>query len=548
MRTLIFALCLAGTAVAVAQTDRVEEQVRASMQDRLTVRDRVLSLEESIQIALQHNLDVQITRLDPELAQFTLSATYASYDPSLSLSARYSYEESPGGIDTYGELYRGSESETESFGGAIGGLLPWGMSYSLGANTSDRYGTQPGNFQDFSNPLTIVTNQFVDVTDNYTVKTRSITNYATVPGRFPFENVTANVGVFELRQPLLKNFWTDATRLQIYLNKRNLKISELGLRAQLIATVTAVEEAYYNLIYAEEAVAVQEKALELAERLVAENRRRVEVGALAPLDERQAEAQAAASRADLLAARATRDTQQRILKNLLSDNYDDWKMVRLRPTGSLLAVPQTFNLQESWHKGMTQRPDLLQASLNLEKQDKIVSYQRNQLYPQLDAVGNFGYVGSEDTYRGATRQLDSTDNPYYSYGLQMTIPLGNTSAKNNHRSAKTTREQLELQYQQIEQTVLITIENAIATAKSSLERVEASRQARSYSEEALRAEEMKLEKGKSTSFVVLQLQRDLTATRSAEIRALADYNIALARLALNEGSSLQRHGIDVKAE
>jgi outer membrane protein TolC len=544
---LFCAVWLAGTAVVVAQTDRVEEQVRASMQDRLTVRERVLSLEESIQIALQHNLDVQITRLEPELAQFTLSATYASYDPSLSLSARYNYEESPGGIDTQGRPFRGSESETESFGGAIGGLLPWGLSYSLGANASDRYGTQPGNFQDFSNPLTIVTNQYFDINANAPV-TELITNYATVPGRFPFENVTANVGVFELRQPLLKNFWTDATRLQIYLNKRNLKISELGLRAQLIATVTAVEEAYYNLIYAEEAVAVQEKALELAERLVAENRRRVEVGALAPLDERQAESQAAASRADLLAARATRDTQQRILKNLLSDNYEEWKMVRLRPTGSLLAVPQTFNLQESWHKGMTQRPDLLQASLNLEKQDKIVSYQRNQLYPQLDAVGNLGYVGSEATYRGATRQLDSTDNPYYSYGLQLTIPLGNTAARNNHRSAKTTREQLELQYQQIEQTVLITIENAIATAKSSLERVEASRQARSYSEEALRAEELKLEKGKSTSFVVLQLQRDLTATRSAEIRALADYNIALARLASNEGTSLERHRIEVKAE
>jgi outer membrane protein TolC len=544
---LFCAVWLAGTAVVVAQTDRVEEQVRASMQDRLTVRERVLSLEESIQIALQHNLDVQITRLEPELAQFTLSATYASYDPSLSLSARYNYEESPGGIDTQGRPFRGSESETESFGGAIGGLLPWGLSYSLGANASDRYGTQPGNFQDFSNPLTIVTNQYFDINANAPV-TALITNYATVPGRFPFENVTANVGVFELRQPLLRNFWTDATRLQIYLNKRNLKISELGLRAQLIATVTAVEEAYYNLIYAEEAVAVQEKALELAERLVAENRRRVEVGALAPLDERQAESQAAASRADLLAARATRDTQQRILKNLLSDNYEEWKMVRLRPTGSLLAVPQTFNLQESWHKGMTQRPDLLQASLNLEKQDKIVSYQRNQLYPQLDAVGNLGYVGSEATYRGATRQLDSTDNPYYSYGLQLTIPLGNTAARNNHRSAKTTREQLELQYQQIEQTVLITIENAIATAKSSLERVEASRQARSYSEEALRAEELKLEKGKSTSFVVLQLQRDLTATRSAEIRALADYNIALARLASNEGTSLERHRIEVKAE
>lgn len=84
-----------------------------------------------------------------------------------------------------------------------------------------------------------------------------------------------------MRQPLLKNFWIDSTRLQIFVSKQNLKISELGLRNQIITTVTAVEEAYYNLIYQGESVKVQRKAMELAERLVAENRRRVEVGALA---------------------------------------------------------------------------------------------------------------------------------------------------------------------------------------------------------------------------------------------------------------------------
>jgi outer membrane protein TolC len=93
---------------------------------------------------------------------------------------------------------------------------------------------------------------------------------------------------------------------------------------------------------------------------------------------------------------------------------------------------------------------------------------------------------------------------------------------------------------------LIKIENAIAVAETSFERVDATRQARQYAESALEAEQTKLDKGKSTTFVVLQLQKDLTSARSAEIRALADYNIALARLALNEGSTLDRRRINLQ--
>jgi len=534
-------------ALAALAADSVEEQVRARQEQRLMPRERFLSLEDCIKLALEHNLDVQITRLDPELAQFNLSGSYASYDPALSLSAVRSYSRSPGGLDSESRAFSGAESDTDSFSARVGGLLPWGLSYSLGGSASERSGTQPGEFRDLSNPLTIVTNQFYDLVADAPV-TQLITNYGSVPGRFAFENANANVGLLQLRQPLLKNFWTDATRLQIFLNKRNLKISELGFRAQVITTITAVEEAYYDLIYAEESVKVQEKALELAERLVAENRRRVEVGALAPLDEKQAESQAAASRADLLATKASRDTQQRRLKSLLSDDYDDWKGASIRPLETLQAVPQPLNLQESWRKGMAERPDLVQARLRLENQTQVLAYQRNQTLPQLDLVGDVGYTGSDNEFGSAFRQVRERDNPYYSYGAQLTIPLGNIGARNSLKAARTTREQQELQLKQLEQNSLILIENSIASARTSLERVEATRQAGLYAEEALKAEQMKLEKGKSTSFIVLQLQRDLTSARSAEIRALADYNIALARLAFNEGSTLERRGVELRVK
>jgi len=197
---------------------------------------------------------------------------------------------------------------------------------------------------------------------------------------------------------------------------------------------------------------------------------------------------------------------------------------------------------------MEQRPDLLQARITVEKQTKTVSYQKNQLFPQLDLVGDFGYTGSEDEFSGALGQISSRDNPFYSYGVSVSIPLGNTGARNNYKSAKVTKEQIQLQLRKLEQTALITIENSMANARISFERVSVTHQATQYAEEALKAEQTKLEKGKSTSFVVLQLQSNLTAARSAEIRALADYNIALARLAQNEGSTLERRNIELRVK
>lgn len=502
---------------------------------------RPLSLEDCIQIALEHNLDVQIVRTAPQIAQFTLSGTYSSYDPALKLSGSRDYNLSPGGLDDQGRPFEGTESKTDRFSSGIDGLLPWGLSYNVGGTMADRYGTQPGAI--LVNP-TVITNTLIQ-TDGTPINFFG-TNYSTVPIRNPFESTAGEVGALTLRQPLLKNFWIDSTRLQIFLNKQNVKISELDVRLQIITTVTDVEQAYFDLIHAQESVKVQQQALELAERLVAENRRRVEVGALAPLDSRQAESQAASSRADLLAAQSNRGTLERVLKNLLSDNYSEWANVTVQPTDALLAIPQQFNLQESWRIGMAQRPDLLQAKLNLEKQGYVVRYQKNQLFPQLDLVGSYGYSASATEYSGAFSQIRSADNPFYSVGAQVTIPLGNTGARNSYKAAKANKEQIGLQLKQLQQGTLIKIENALAVAETSFQRVAATREARLYSEAALEAEQTKLEKGKSTSFVVLQLQRNLTSARSAEIRALADYNIALARLAQNEGSTLNRRGIDLQ--
>jgi len=495
MRLLKILVGLTGMAVAVtAQTTQPET--------------RAVSLQDCTQMALERNLGLQIARYNPVITLYTLKSAYSGYDPSFSASGRHTFSLSGGGFNTsIGTNTPPTTLDADRFDSSVGGLLPWGLTYGVSGNLSESYGR------------------------------------TTVP----FDSSSGSAAT-TLTQPLLKNLWIDGTRLAIKQSKIDLRKSDLDLRSTIISTVSQVENAYYDLIAARENVKVQEQALQLAERLAAENKRRVEVGALAPLDEKQAESQVAARRTDLITAQQSLGTRQNALRRLISDDYQSVHDVIYEPTESLEAPLQLFNLQESWAKGMSQRPDLLIARLDIERQGVQIRFNRNQLFPELDLIGSYGHNASGASTRefsDALGQMREGSRPSYYYGAQLTMPLANIAARNSYKSSKVTLEQLLLGLKNSEQGVLSEIDEAIRAARASYDGVGSTREARLYAEAALEAEQKKLENGKSTSFVVLQLQRDLTAARSAEISALAAYNKSLTTLAQAEGSTLERRKIDV---
>jgi outer membrane protein TolC len=476
---------------------------------------RPITLAECISMALSNNLDLQIERFNPLQARYSLSAAQGSYDPDLRLSGEHSDTESGSRLLSGGFSVPGAQTETDSFSGGIGGILPWGMTYDLSARASESTG-----------------NSFGLDTNNNVIS-------------FPFSDSQSSAQ-FTLSQPLLRNAWIDATRLNIKVRKIGVQQSDLGLRGSIMSIVTDVELAYYNLIFAREQVKVQEKAVELADRLVQENKRRVEVGALAPLDERQAESQAASSRADLLQAKRTLAAAENELKRRLTADFISLVDTELVPADTLKAGLQAFDTQNSWGRGLDQRPDLLQARLDVEAQGIRLKYDRNQLWPQLDVFGSYGYSGSGNEFQDSFDEVQDRERPFWSVGGQFSFPLGNRTARNNYRSSKATLEQVVLSVKRLEQSILVQIDDAVKLAKASYERITATRESREYSESALDAEQKKLESGKSTSFEVLRLQRDLTAARSEEIRALTEYNRNLAQLSLAEASTLTRLGLEVE--
>jgi outer membrane protein TolC len=192
------------------------------------------------------------------------------------------------------------------------------------------------------------------------------------------------------------------------------------------------------------------------------------------------------------------------------------------------------------------RTDLLQARTELERLGYITGYRRNQTLPQLDVVGSYGHGAHSTEFSGALEQVREGSSPFHSYGLVLSVPLTGRSTRESYRAAKAEREQSGLRLRQLEQEIMLQIDDAVKTVETNFERVGATRQAREFAEVALQAEQAKFENGKVTSFFVLQLQRDLTTARSEEIRALAEYNKALAQLALREGTVLERHQIDFR--
>jgi outer membrane protein TolC len=196
---------------------------------------------------------------------------------------------------------------------------------------------------------------------------------------------------------------------------------------------------------------------------------------------------------------------------------------------------------------MTLRPDLQQAKLDLDRRHITLKYQKNQLFPQLDLVGSYGQGGSGREFSDAFTVTADGNYPEYSFGAILSVPLGgNRQARSNVRATQAEIEQSLLRLKKLEQDIMVQISDGLAQARTSYQQVQATEEAAAFALEALRAEEKKLENGKSTSFQVLQLQRILTERRFANIRARVDYNAALARLAQAEGSTLERQRINLE--
>jgi outer membrane protein len=347
----------------------------------------------------------------------------------------------------------------------------------------------------------------------------------------------------QFTQPLLRNFRIDATRAQILTNEVNQDIAEINLSAQVVTVLAQVINAYWELVYARQAVEAAERSLDLASKLVADNRARVEIGTMAPIDIVQAEAEVAQREEAVIVAEAAIARSEDALRALLYGEHatDEWN-ARLVPTDAATFVPVAVDLQAVTSQALAARTDIMQAQKTLEANDVSIRFLRNQILPDLSAAVDYGATGIGGSqfvrgdgfpgpiigtinkpYTDVLRNVVGADFPTWTFTLQLSYPLGNSTQDVNLARARLQNRQSAKQLDASKIRVATEVRETARMVTTNGKRVEATRASRALAEKRLEAEEKKFQAGMTTNFFVLQAQRDLNQARNNELQALIDY-------------------------
>ncbi len=562
--------------VNVSNTSRIDALLRAG--------NLYLSLADSIALALENNLDVEIERYEFSLAQADLlraqSGATIQGIPTGVL---------PGIPNGAGLALLGSSTTGLASSSDVSAL--WAMSSLL---SYDPIVTSNLNFGHTTAPQsnTVTSGTSALVTTNKTANfgiSQSFLTGGTVA--LAYNNITQDQNSFHstvnpfttssldlsVNQPLLQGFGFAQNNRTIRIAKNNVKAADYVFRQQLINSVANVVQLYWTLVAANSTVNVNQQAVAVAQKLYDDNRKQVDIGTLAPIEVVRAEAQLATAQQALVAAQSAVLQLEAVLKSALSRNGLTSPAIleaHVIPTDPI-RIPQTEAIQpvqDLVSSALDNRPDVAQSRIQLDNAGIILSGTRNALLPTLSATGDFrsnALVGSQNTFLGppsATTGLAQTppiadpffvggygtilgqlfgrNFPTYSIGLNLNIPLRNRNAQANVATASLNLRQNQLFLQRQINQIRVDVQNAITAVNQARAQYEAAVKGRVLQEQTLDADQKKLALGATTVYQVIQDQRDLTTAAAAEVTAQATYAGARVQLDVATGSTLANNNVE----
>jgi len=469
-----------------------------------------LTLEEATARALDRNLDIAVERLNPQTFDFSIAALDASYRPTFTSNLGLRSQSQFPRSQTAGADMLVTETFTGNTG--IAQNVKWGGG------------------------------SFAFTFNNNRQKQSDL--FAT---RNPVLNTNLNAVYI---QPLLRGFRIDGTRAQLQITQLNQEMSEIALRGTIVRTLSNVRNAYWDYVYAIEASDVAARSLALATKLVEDNRARVEVGALAPLDVVQAQAEEANRRQIVAQADATRRTAELALKRLIVNGTDDpfWTAT-INPVDRPTFTNETIDVAGAVRRALGNRTDLQQSQRQLSANDVALRNLSDQVLPALDLTGSYGTAGVggpqfvrqglggvitqtiPSGYSDALRILTNQTAPTWNFAVNLSYPIGTSPAEANLARARIQRQQTVAQSRQMELQIATEVTNAALQVDSNRERLQAAVAARELAERRLDAEQSRFDVGLSTNFFVVQAQRDLRDAQNQELRVLLDYRRAQVEFA-----------------
>jgi outer membrane protein TolC len=510
-RACLFALVLAMSArAALAQESTPSQPSAETGADSANPPELVLTMSEAVVRGLDANLDVQIERLQPAMAEQLRQYRLGAFDPHL--TGHYTFEslETPQNTRDFfatGRAVEVMQEENIRTESNLVGLLPTGTRYKV----------------------TVVA---------YSLK--NTLNREALARYYPEYTTTTSL---TLTQPLLRGFGTAAAMAEVNIAKSELKASEYALRARVDEVASRVLDAYIEAIYGRELIRVINDRISVAGRLRDDNDKRLRQGLMAPIDVMQAESTRAAAQIELVRAQNFLVETENRLRELLFTDFvqgadtrflfvDELREVTLKeslPTLRGLALDRSMEYQVAQQKVETAKLQLRQA--------------RNERLPNVDLQASVGLNGLGGTLNDGFSDYSNRTQPDYSVGLVADIPITFQAEKAQLARAMLVVRQAELEAKRTANRVVSQIQTAYARVSSALQRTEASSRAVATAQETLNAEEKRLTNGLTTSFNVLKLQDELAQARINRLEAVAEGHKALVILWSVAGVLLERYDI-----
>ena len=371
-----------------------------------------------------------------------------------------------------------------------------------------------------------------------------------------------------ITQPLLQGFGLALNNRTIRIAKNNLRAADLVFKQQVINTVANIVSLYWNLVAANLSVDVRNQAVAVSEKLYADNRQQVEIGTLAPIEVVRAEAQLASDQQGLVQAQGAALQLEFILKSALSRNgLTDPSLAEARVVVTdRIRIPEVEAvepIEDLVSRALENRPDLAQSRMQIDNSKIALQGTKNTLLPTLSAVADLrnntlastqnGLIGPSSQTTGLVQaslggglgQLFRRNFPDYTVGLNLSVPLRNRNAQANMAVATLNLRQSELQVQRQINQIAVDVHNAVIALQEARAQYQAAVKQRTLEEQTVDADQKKLSLGGDTTiFQVIQDQRDLSTAASNVVTAEAAYIQARVQLDLATGMILQHNNVE----
>ena len=479
-------------------------------------RRETISLADAAIRALQHNLDISISRQTKNSRLADITVEQAKFDPTLSVNGQFNRTVSPLNRPVFGATNQ-DLTQITTFDQRT-------QSVTLDATTN------------------LLTGGNVDL--NYS-PTRTNINQNLATG-FLFNPSYTGGLVLTLTQPLLRNAGFDVTKTFIRVAQNNATVEEHVFRDRVLTVLATVEQTYWEVVFANENLKVAEAALKAAQELLASNRAKAKAGIMSIVDVLQAEAAVASRVEQVLVADKTIRDQEDQLRRLLNPAEEDLRQdLRLTPLDQPVVTLEPISLQEAIDIAIEQRPEIVQAKKNMETSDLNTKFAKNQILPTLSFQGTMGMAGLGKDYGDSVNKNFSGDYYNYGAGLVLSYPLGNRSAWSTYSKRQLEEKNAEVSLVSVRQQIIVGVREAVRRVQTDFKRIETTRSARIMAEKQLQAEQERLKVGLSTTRFVLDFQRDLATAQGNELRATVDYNKSLSNLTRHKATTLDRYNLQL---